>query len=134
MFDFSTQICILKFSFSFLFIKQMASIEDRSESDITVPSEEAVQIRPDHESIPINSKVDQQEPYTIFSKSLLIRLLIITSFTGMISPLTGSVYFPAVNQIQEVGILSLYVRNTRIQLELTHHVYTYRNLILQRNK
>lgn len=49
--------------------------------------------------------VDQEEPYTVFSKNTLIRLLAITSFTGMISPLTGSIYFPAVNKIEAVSMI-----------------------------
>ncbi|GAA5799834.1 hypothetical protein HPULCUR_005253 [Helicostylum pulchrum] len=52
------------------------------------------------ESVTVIETVDQEEPYTVFSKNMLIRLLAITSFTGMISPLTGSIYFPAINKIE----------------------------------
>lgn len=45
-----------------------------------------------------------EEPYTIFPTSRLIQFLIITSLTGMLSPLTGSIYFPSVNQIEAVSI------------------------------
>jgi hypothetical protein len=43
-----------------------------------------------------------EEPYTIFKTSELIIFLTICALTGMISPLTASIYMPALNAIQEV--------------------------------
>lgn len=43
------------------------------------------------------------EPYTIFSKSQIIQYLTIASLTSMISPLTASIYLPAINQIESVS-------------------------------
>lgn len=50
-----------------------------------------------------DTSITEEEPYTIFSTSRLIQFLIITSLTGMLSPLTGSIYFPSVNQIEAVS-------------------------------
>lgn len=49
-----------------------------------------------------------EEPYTIFSTFQQIRFLTICALTSMISPLTASIYVPALNQIQEV-YLSLFL-------------------------
>jgi hypothetical protein len=46
---------------------------------------------------------EEKEPFTIFTAARLIQFLVITSFTGMISPLTGSIYLPATNEIQAVS-------------------------------
>jgi hypothetical protein len=43
-----------------------------------------------------------EEPYTVLSKGVLLRILVITSLTGMLSPLTANIYLPALNQIQNV--------------------------------
>lgn len=45
-----------------------------------------------------------EEPYTVFKKSQLVFFLSICAVTGMISPLTASVYLPALNAIEEVTI------------------------------
>lgn len=42
------------------------------------------------------------EPYTIFTKPQIFRILTIASLTSMISPLTASIYLPALNQIESV--------------------------------
>jgi hypothetical protein len=52
---------------------------------------------------PIEEK--PKEPFTNFSTSRLIQFLVITSRTDMLSPLTGSIYFPATNLIQAVSFL-----------------------------
>ncbi|KAG2194960.1 hypothetical protein INT46_004414 [Mucor plumbeus] len=61
----------------------------------------------DHRSsISIHEQEQQQEqdpekqPYTIFTTGQLIRFLTICAGTGMISPLTASIYLPALNQIE----------------------------------
>ncbi|KAI9476209.1 MAG: major facilitator superfamily domain-containing protein [Benjaminiella poitrasii] len=41
-----------------------------------------------------------KEPYTVFTTAQLIRFLTICALTGMISPLTASIYMPALNQVQ----------------------------------
>jgi hypothetical protein len=48
----------------------------------------------------------QEEPYTVFTKGALLRILVITSLTGMLSPLTANIYLPALNQIQDVKLKS----------------------------
>jgi hypothetical protein len=64
----------------------------------------------DHRSsISIHEQEQQQEqdpekqPYTIFTTGQLIRFLTICAGTGMISPLTASIYLPALNQIEAVS-------------------------------
>lgn len=57
----------------------------------------------------IQQAKENEEPYTIFPTSRLIQFLIITALTGMISPLTGSIYFPATNQMEIVTIESVFV-------------------------
>jgi hypothetical protein len=47
--------------------------------------------------------IEEEEPYTVFSKSRLIHFLIILSLTGMLSPLTGNIYLPSLNQIEAVS-------------------------------
>lgn len=42
------------------------------------------------------------EPYTVFTTFQQIRFLTICALTGMISPLTASIYVPALNQIEKV--------------------------------
>jgi hypothetical protein len=62
----------------------------------------------------IDEKSTAEEPYTIFSKARLIQFLVITSLTAMLSPLTGSIYFPSVNQIESVSSINyetLYLSN-----------------------
>ncbi|KAI7864216.1 major facilitator superfamily domain-containing protein [Mucor mucedo] len=82
-----------------------SDIQAKDEDSITVDEEQAISIN------------EKEEPYTVFSKSKLIQLLIITSMTGMLSPLTGSIYFPSVNQIEaDLGI-------TTEQVNLTITVY-----------
>lgn len=80
------------------------SIEDSmtaasTKSDTQAKNDDSITID-EEQAISINEK---EEPYTILSKSKLIQLLIITSMTGMLSPLTGSIYFPSVNQIEAVN-------------------------------
>ncbi|KAI8877166.1 MFS general substrate transporter [Backusella circina FSU 941] len=57
----------------------------------------------DHESLKIrfDQSTEDEEPFTVFSKGALLRILVITSLTGMLSPLTANIYLPALNQIQE---------------------------------
>ncbi|KAI8330551.1 major facilitator superfamily domain-containing protein [Blakeslea trispora] len=43
----------------------------------------------------------EKEPYTIFTMSQQVRILSITAFTAMISPLTASIYLPSLLQIQK---------------------------------
>lgn len=77
-------------------ITAASSKDDRqakNEDSITLDEEQSIAAH-------VNKK---EEPYTIFSKSRLIQFLIITSLTGMLSPLTGSIYFPSVNQIEAVS-------------------------------
>lgn len=45
----------------------------------------------------------EKEPYTIFTTGQMIRFLTICAGTGMISPLTASIYLPALNQIEAVS-------------------------------
>lgn len=66
--------------------------EERSDDSITFDEELGVSIN------------EKEEPYTIFSKARLIQFVVVTSFTGMLSPITGSIYFPSVNQIEAVSI------------------------------
>lgn len=47
-----------------------------------------------------------EEPYTTFSKARLLQFLFITSLSAMLSPLTGTIYFPSVNQIESVSLFS----------------------------
>ncbi|KAI7900288.1 major facilitator superfamily domain-containing protein [Cokeromyces recurvatus] len=49
----------------------------------------------------IEEDVLKEEPYTVFTPSQLIRFLMICALTGMISPLTASIYMPALNQVQQ---------------------------------
>ena len=56
-----------------------------------------------HDENAISLHNEKEEPYTIFSMTRLIQFLIITSLTGMLSPLTGAIYFPATNQIEAVN-------------------------------
>lgn len=42
------------------------------------------------------------EPYCILTRKKLIILLIITASSGMLSPLSANIYFPALNNIQQV--------------------------------
>lgn len=69
-----------------------ASKEERSDDSITFDEELGISIN------------EKEEPYTIFSKARLIQFVVVTSFTGMLSPITGSIYFPSVNQIEAVSI------------------------------
>ncbi|GAN01601.1 MFS general substrate transporter [Mucor ambiguus] len=43
---------------------------------------------------------EKEEPYSIWTTGQLVRFLSICAGTGMISPLTASIYLPALNQIQ----------------------------------
>jgi hypothetical protein len=52
-------------------------------------------------------EIKKDEPYTIFSTYQQIRFLSICALTGMISPLTASIYVPALVQIQEVSTYNL---------------------------
>lgn len=45
----------------------------------------------------------EKEPYTIFTTGQMIRFLTICAGTSMISPLTASIYLPALNQIEAVS-------------------------------
>lgn len=66
--------------------------QEKNDDSITFDEEHAVAIN------------EKEEPYTVFSQSKLIRFLIVTAFTGMLSPITGIIYLPAVNQIEAVSI------------------------------
>lgn len=48
----------------------------------------------------------KEEPYSIWTTGQLVRFLSICAGTGMISPLTASIYLPALNQIQIVSVYS----------------------------
>lgn len=48
-----------------------------------------------------------EEPYTLFPKPQIIVILLIASLTSMISPLTASIYLPALNQIEIVRMMDL---------------------------
>jgi hypothetical protein len=77
----------------------MTSIEESTtdnKSDCTIKDEKSNRSTQD-------TVQKEEEPYTIFPTSRLVQFLIITSLTGMISPLTGSIYFPSVNQIEQVN-------------------------------
>lgn len=54
---------------------------------------------------PVDHKesITNEEPYTVFTTFQQIRFLTICALTGMISPLTASIYMPALIQIQEVS-------------------------------
>jgi hypothetical protein len=60
----------------------------------------------EEKSVGLPAKIEE-EPYTIFTKRRVIFFLFITSLTGMISPLTGSIYFPSTNQIEKVSFAKL---------------------------
>lgn len=45
----------------------------------------------------------EKEPYTVFTTGQMIRFLTICAGTSMISPLTASIYLPALNQIEAVS-------------------------------
>ncbi|GAA5814050.1 hypothetical protein MFLAVUS_007540 [Mucor flavus] len=58
------------------------------------------------------------EPYTIFTKPQIFRILTIASLTSMISPLTASIYLPALNQIES----SLGVSTAKVNLTITAYM------------
>jgi hypothetical protein len=45
-----------------------------------------------------------EEPYTIFTTYQLARIVAITAFTATISPLSSSIYLPALNQIEKASL------------------------------
>lgn len=60
-------------------------------------------------NVGFTAKKEEDEPYTIFTQKRILFFLIVSSLVGMISPLTGSIYFPSVNQIEKV-MLMCYVK------------------------
>ncbi|CAO3693840.1 unnamed protein product [Rhizopus stolonifer] len=64
---------------------------------------------------------DQQDvssrkaPYSVFSSSQQITLVVVTAFTAMISPLTANIYLPALNQIEK----DLHVTTEQVNLTVT---------------
>lgn len=44
------------------------------------------------------------EPYCIFTKTKVFTILFIISISGMMSPLSANIYFPALNNIQKVNL------------------------------
>jgi hypothetical protein len=44
------------------------------------------------------------EPYCIFTKAKVYTILFIISISGMMSPLSANIYFPALNNIQKVNL------------------------------
>lgn len=71
-------------------------IKPNSESDVTAISKGS--------TVLIIDRSDQKEAeqYTVFTKSQIIQYITIASLTSMISPLTASIYLPAINQIESV--------------------------------
>lgn len=59
------------------------------------------------------SKSSVQEPYSVFSKSQKIVIVAISSFAGLLSPLSANTYFPALPVIEEV------MTHTRIRTDET---------------
>lgn len=49
------------------------------------------------------AEIGPSPPYCVFSHKKLITVLIITSLSGMLSPLTANIYFPAILNIQQVN-------------------------------
>lgn len=68
----------------------------------TSPSTITTSSSTDNDEITIIEQRRLSEPYTIFTKPQIFRILTIASLTSMISPLTASIYLPALNQIELV--------------------------------
>lgn len=56
--------------------------------------------------LPIEEKNDQQQPFSIYSWKQKVAISVLVSLTGLISPMSGSIYLPGLNAIQEVSIVS----------------------------
>ncbi|CDS12714.1 hypothetical protein LRAMOSA04899 [Lichtheimia ramosa] len=51
--------------------------------------------------LPIEEKNDQQQPFSIYSWKQKVAISVLVSLTGLISPMSGSIYLPGLNAIQE---------------------------------
>lgn len=49
-----------------------------------------------------NDQQQLQQPFSIYSWKQKVAISILVSLTGLISPMSGSIYLPGLNAIQEV--------------------------------
>ncbi|KAJ3760839.1 major facilitator superfamily domain-containing protein [Lentinula raphanica] len=94
------------------------NVSDNVSQDLTATADdyaaEAIEISPPNDSI--KEAVERPEPlYSTFPKSQKILILIVGSFAGLVSPLTGSIYLPALNSIAS----DLGVRTSLVNLTIT---------------
>lgn len=72
----------------------------------TVDHTSSISVHGAEEKEDLEKEKQKEEPYSIWTTGQLVRFLSICAGTGMISPLTASIYLPALNQIQRVSVYS----------------------------
>ena len=58
-------------------------------------------------NLPLEKKitVSSLEPYSVFPRSQKLLIVVIAALTGIVSPLSANIYFPALNAIKEVKFI-----------------------------
>ena len=55
----------------------------------------------------VKTKSESTEPYCVFSKSKKLFICSIVSYAGLVSPFSGTIYFPALTLISEVILIRI---------------------------
>jgi hypothetical protein len=105
---------------------QQASATPASTTTGTHPSNECTTSEPDVEvdeaARTILTGLDTEPPFSAFTHTQKKLTVLTVSFIGLLSPLSASIYFPAINTLAK----DLHVSTTDINLTVTTYLVSYR--------